>query len=184
MTPEPRPLTSRQLQWLYSLSRQKKKYHPTNLCEQNTALYESTRARGRQNIHVTEHHWGVSHQPDCEEPDNHSSAFKTSPFIPFIKEMPGQRVKQLLQPWRWQEEGQKADWARLLTKHLSLLVLTPSLNTHQLLLLVAFHTHNLSWPLYTCLPVSKIRGGPETKPCCASVMQSTPPSPPSHSLAT
>lgn len=47
------------------------------------------------------------------------------------------------------EEGQKADCARLLTKHLSLLVLTPSLNTHQLLLLVAFHTHTVSLGHYT-----------------------------------
>lgn len=31
-----------------------------NLCEQNTVLYESTRARERQNIHVTAHHGGES----------------------------------------------------------------------------------------------------------------------------
>lgn len=49
------------------------------------------------------------------------------------------------QPWRWQEEGQIADRARLHTKHLSLLVMTPSLNTHKLLLLVGFHTHTLGY---------------------------------------
>lgn len=61
MTPEPWPLTSRQLQWLYSLSRKNTtKLSVLNLCEQNTVLYESTRARGRQNMHVTEHHGGES----------------------------------------------------------------------------------------------------------------------------
>lgn len=59
-------------------------------------------------------------------------------------------------------------------KHLSHLVLTPSLNTHQFLLLVAFpfmractHTHSLH------VSVSHYdQTRPETKPCCASVRQS------------
>lgn len=37
----------------------------------------------------------VSHQPDCEGPDNHGTALKMCLFIPIIKEMPGQSVKQL-----------------------------------------------------------------------------------------
>lgn len=88
----------------------------------------------------------MTHQPDCEGPDDHSATFKTSLFFSsLIKEMPGCCVKQLLQPWRWYEEGQGADCARLLTKHLSLLVLTPSLNTHKFLLLVALkHTLTIS----------------------------------------
>lgn len=38
----------------------------------------------------------VSHQPDSE-PDNHSATFKMRLFIPLIKEIPGESVKQLLQ---------------------------------------------------------------------------------------
>lgn len=51
----------------------------------------------------------------------------------------------------------------------------PSLNTHQLPAAGAWtHAHNLwlSRPLYTCRLVTEIRGGPRTKPCCASVMHS------------
>ncbi len=125
----------------------------------------------------------VSHQPDCDGPDNHNATFKTRPFIPLIKDMPEQSVKQLLQPWRWWEEGLEADFARLHTKHLSLLVMTPSVNTHQLLLLVAFHTHTQSLLVTPHVSVSQQdQRGPGTKPCCASVRQSRLSSHPGHSL--
>lgn len=79
------------------------KYHRA-ICSQSVwtnykiLLYESTRARGRQNIHVTEHHWGDSSTWlwRARQPQLYIQHFSFSP----IKEVPGQSVKQLLQPWR------------------------------------------------------------------------------------
>lgn len=86
--------------------------------------------------------------------------------IPSSKKCQGAVSYNCGNPGDSKRRGQRADCARLPTKHLSLLVLTPWLNTHQFLLLVVFHTptQSLSWPLFMCRSVRRIRGDLKQNP--------------------
>lgn len=102
-------------------------------------LHESLRPGGRQNTAVTEH-WRCV----CEQ------------GLTAAKDSPGQR--SAIAAWRTTGVEEPADGRR---------GNAASLNTHQLPLAGAWtHAHNLSLsrPLYTCRPVTEIRGGPEQNP--------------------
>lgn len=140
VTPEPWPLACSRLQQLHSHTKKNTtKLSVLNLCEQNILLCESTRQRGRHNIHVREHRrvgesptwlWRVQ---TITEQSGRAFTFTSS------KERQHTVSNNCCNPEI--VRGGAESW---LTKHLSLLVLTPSLNTHQPLVLEALHAHTIS----------------------------------------
>lgn len=83
--------------------------------------------------------------------------------FPSSKKCRGRVSNNCCNPGDGKRRGRIADCARLLAKHLSLLVLTPSLNTPQLLFPVAFHTHKISLGYYACVGQSVRSEGTRNK---------------------
>lgn len=150
MTPEPRPLTPRrQAPRFYSFSRKSTaELSALNPREQNTALHESTRA-GRKTKH------GCNGAPEVCPRRGVGGGRTAAEDSPRQRETPRRRVG------RRQRRSLRMAGGGGRTK--------PSLDTHQFPLPGAWtHAHTslpqLSRPLYTCRPVSEIRGGLKQNP--------------------
>lgn len=151
MSPKTWPLTPRQLQRFYSISHKNNTSYPFSISVNKILfIHESTRAGERKNIHVMEH-CGAESSTWLQRARQPQHYIQDKPFHSPHQRNAKAECQTTATTLEMVEGCHKVDCVRLLTKHLSLLVLALSFNTHQLLLLVFFHAHAISLGPSACV---------------------------------